>query len=216
MKKKLLAAALVAVCGVALAVGSHSFADSAATTQQPAAAGEMQLPPGWTTEDMQAMMAAGTPGEMHKRLAQDVGTWQCKTQMWMQPNAEPMESVGTSVVKPILDGRYVQVEMNGDMPGMGPYTGLGVYGFDNVSQKFVSTWIDNHGTGIMVGTGELSDDGKTLTWEFTGNCPLTKQPMVMKEVETVTGPNSKVLEMFGPDPKSGEVFKHMRIEMTRN
>ncbi|MGD9636415.1 MAG: DUF1579 domain-containing protein [Pirellulales bacterium] len=215
MKRNLIAAALVAACGIALIAGTRSLADSATSTA-PAGQGEMQLPPGWTMEDMQAMMAAGTPGKMHKRLADDIGTWECKTQMWMQPNGEPMESVGTSIVKPLMDGRYVQVEMNGDMPGMGPYTGLGIYGFDNITQKFVSTWIDNHGTGIMTGTGELSADGKTITWEFTGNCPLTKQPMTMKEVETVTGPNTKTLEMFGPDPKTGEVFKHMRIEMTRN
>jgi hypothetical protein len=37
----------------------------------------------------------------------------------------------------------------------------------------------------------------------------------MREVETVTGPNSKTLEMFGTDPKSGKEFKMMRIELTR-
>ena len=47
----------------------------------------MQLPPGWTAEDMQAMMAAGTPGKMHEHLAKDVGMWQGKTTMWMAPGA---------------------------------------------------------------------------------------------------------------------------------
>lgn len=215
MKKKLLAAALIAACGSALAAGTRSVADSATSTA-PAGQGEMQLPPGWTAEDMQARMAAGTPGEMHKRLAEDVGTWQCKTQMWMQPGAEPMESEGTSVVKPIMDGRYIQVEMSGEMPGMGTYHGLGIYGFDNVSEKFVSCWLDNHSTGIMNGTGELSDDGKTLTWNYTGNCPIVQKPIQIKDVETVTGPNTKVIESFGPDRKTGEVYKMMRIELTKN
>ncbi len=210
--KRLIATVAVATLALVAFVGSFVVAATDTTTSSQA---EMQLPPGWTMEDMQAMMAAGTPGKMHERLAGEVGTWECATQMWMQPGGEPMSSTGTSVVKPLMDGRYTQVEMNGDMPGMGPYEGIGIYGFDNVTQKFVSTWIDNHGTGIMVGTGELSADGKTLTWEFTGNCPITKQPMVMKEVETTIGPNAKRLEMFGPDPKTGEVFKMMSIEMTR-
>jgi hypothetical protein len=114
-----------------------------------------------------------------------------------------------------MDGRYVKTEMAGEMPGMGAFTGFGIAGFDNVSQKFVSTWIDNQGTGIGYGTGELSPDGKTLTWEFNFNCPITKQPTVMREVDTVTGPNSKTLEMFGPDPKTGKEFQMMTIELTK-
>ena len=27
----------------------------------------------------------------------------------------------------------------------------------------------------MNGTGELSDDGKTMTWKYTFNCPITKK-----------------------------------------
>ena len=51
-----------------------------------------------------------------------------------------------------LDGRYIKVDVAGDMPGMGPFTGFGLTGFDNVSKKFVSTWVDNMGTGMMNGS----------------------------------------------------------------
>jgi hypothetical protein len=213
-RTKLFTAVLLAACVFALAAGSRSLADSAA--ESPAAAqGEMQLPPGWTADDMQAMMAAGTPGKMQEYLARDAGTWRGKTTMTMYPGAESTTSECTSKVTPIMDGRYTKVEMEGEMPGMGPFSGLGLSGFDNVSQKFVSTWIDNQGTGIGYGTGELSPDGKTLTWEFNFNCPITKKPTVMREVDTVTGPNSKTLEMFGPDPKTGKEFKMMTIELTK-
>jgi hypothetical protein len=101
------------------------------------------------------------------------------------------------------------------MPGMGPFNGFGIYGFDNVSQKFQSTWIDNMGTGMMVGTGELSPDGKSVTWDFTYNCPIQKKPVHMREVDTFTSPNSRTLEMFGADPKSGKEYKMMSIELTK-
>ena len=42
-----------------------------------------------------------------------------------------------------MDGRYLKSEMAGEMPGMGPYSGLGLIGFDNISKKFVATWADN-------------------------------------------------------------------------
>ena len=97
-----------------------------------------------------------------------------------------------------------------------PYPGeLGKRIYDNVSKEFVSSWIDNHSTGIMNGKGELSADGKTLTWKFTFNCPITQKPAVLREVETITGPNTKTLEMFGAEPKSGKVFKMMSIELTK-
>ena len=83
-----------------------------------------------------------------------------KNTMWMFPGAEPMKSESTARITPMMDGRFIQCEMSGDMPGMGPYHGFGINGFDNVSQKFVSIWIDNHSTGIMSGAGKLSPDGQ--------------------------------------------------------
>jgi hypothetical protein len=208
---KLFAIALLTACGLALAITSARIAIADTATAPP----EMKLPAGWTMEDMQKMMAAGTLGEMHERLAADVGTWKCQTTMWMSPDSEPVKSEGVSVVTPIMDGRYIQVDMKGEMPGLGPYEGRGTYGFDNVSKKFVATWLDNCSTGMMTGTGKLSDDGKTITWTYTGNCPIQGGPITMRDVETTTGPNSKVMESFGPDRKTGKEFKVMRIEMTR-
>jgi hypothetical protein len=164
---------------------------------------------------MQACIAAGTPGKMHEHLAQGVGVWQGKTTMWMGPGGDTMKSECTSTVSKMMDGRYVKVELAGEMPGMGPYTGLGIHGFDNVTQKFVANWIDNHGTGLMTGTGDLSKDGKVMTWTYTHSCPLTKKPATMREVETVTGPNTKTMEMWGTEPKSGKEYKMMQIEFTK-
>jgi hypothetical protein len=215
--KKLFApAACVAALALVAVVGSIAIAADAAKDKKAAAADvQPQLPPGWTEADMKACMEAGTPGKNHERLTAEVGEWQGKATMWMAPGAEPMSSECSAKVSKIMDGRFTQVEHDGEMPGMGPYKGMGIYGFDNVSKKFTSTWIDNHGTGIMRGEGELSPDGKTLTWQFTYNCPLQKGPAVMREIETRTGPDSKKVEMYGNDPKSGKEFKMMVIELTR-
>lgn len=203
-------AALLAA--IALAAGSWAVAQNA---KDPAKAPEFKLPPGWTEADMQACMVAGTPGKMHERLAAEAGVWHGKNTMWMFPGAEPMQSECTSTVTTFLEGRYIKCEMAGEMPGMGPYKGFGLYGYDNVAGKFVCTWLDNHSTGLMNGTGELSADGKTLTWQYAFHCPITKKPAVLREVATSSGPNTKVMEMFGADPKTGKEFKMMRIELTK-
>lgn len=211
------------IAAAALVVGSLALAqnprdEKPRTPAAPTAPGQDQmpeLPPGWTMEDMQACIEAGTPGEMHAHLAKEVGVWAGKTQMWMGPEGEPMDSTCTATITTVMDGRYTKCEINGDMPGMGPFHGIGIYGYDNVSQKFQSTWIDNHSTGIMFGTGDLSSDGKTLTWNYNFNCPVTKKPATMREVEKVTGPNTKTMEMFGTDPKSGKEYKMMSIAFTK-
>jgi hypothetical protein len=213
--KRLSVPVLIVAISVVTAVGSLAVAATSGDSQ-PASQPELKLPPGWTAEDMQACVVAGTPGKMHEHLAQGVGTWHGKTQMWMAPDTDPISGTCTSTSTTIMDGRFTKCEMTGECPAMGPYSGLGISGFDNVAQKFASTWIDNHGSGIMVGEGELSSDGKVLTWEFKTNCPITKKPAVMREIETITGPNTKTLEMFGTDPKSGREFKMMHIELVKD
>lgn len=212
--KKLNAPAWIAAVALGALVGSIAIADPSTDSKAPSQP-EAKLPPGWTAEDMKACMMAGTPGKMQQRLARDAGVWNGKTMMWMAPGTEPMTSECTNTITTIMDGRYTKCKMEGEMPGMGPYHGLGIHGFDNVSEQFVSTWVDNHSTGIMTGVGKLSDDGKVLSWRFTANCPLTKKPVVLRQIETITGPNTKTLEMFGKDPKSGKEFKMMRIEFAK-
>lgn len=207
--------ALIAAVGLAAVVGSITVAQPSKEPKPPGQP-EMKLPPGWTEADMKACMEAGTPGKMHELLAKGVGVWRGKSTMWMAPGADPVATESTSTVTPIMDGRFTRFEYAGEMPGMGPYSGFGIQGFDNVSRKFVSIWLDNHGTGIMNGVGELSPDGKTITWTYTYNCPINRRPATMREIETITGTNTKTLEMFGAEPKSGQEYKMMTIELTKS
>lgn len=191
-------------------------ADGGSTALAPAGEQQMQLPPGWTEADMQACMAAGTPGEQHAFLAEGAGEWHGKSMMWMAPDTEPLKSVCTSTVTTMMDGRFLKTKMSGEMPGMGPFNGFGLAGFDNVSGNFVSCWIDNCGTGIMTGTGDLSADQKTLTWNFTYNCPVTGGPTKFREIQRFLDDDRMEMEMFMTDPKSGKEYRSMHIEFTRN
>lgn len=215
-KTTITALCLAAVAAITIAAAQPSKDSKSPTPSAPAAGQpEIKLPPGWTPADMQACMDAGTPGKMHEWLAKGAGTWQGKSQMWMGPGSEPMASEVTNTVTAILDGRYTKCEYKGEIPGMGPFTGYGTSGFDNVSQKFVSTWIDNHSTGIMNGTGELSSDSKVLTMNYAYNCPVTKKQTVMREVTTFTGTNTMTLDMYTIEPKSGKEYKMMHVDFTR-
>ncbi len=205
---------LVTCCGIAALGGCQTNQASrdtkpvAKTVQAPTGQPEMQLPPGWSEADMQACMVAGTPGEMQAILAKGAGRWQGDCTMWMGPGTEPMpKSPGSCVSTMVMDGRYLKTEVAGDMPGMGPFMGTGYSGYDNVSGKFVAFWLDNHSTGFMNGTGELSKDGKTMTWNFSYNCPITKKPTIMREIDTWPNDHTMIMDMFATDPKSGKEYK---------
>lgn len=174
-----------------------------------------QLPPGWTEADMQACGEAATPGQQHQRLAENLGVWHGKTTMWMTPGAEPMKSECTATITSLYDGRFTKSEISGDMPGMGPFNGFAIYGYDNVMQQFQSSWISNCSTNIMTGTGKMSSDGKTITWQYTHSCPINKKPTTMREIERRTGKDTFTLETHGVDPKSGKEYKMMEIAFTR-
>lgn len=215
MTRLTLTVAALLAATTTFAIAADPAKDAKKATTPAAAQPEMQLPPGMTAEDMQACMEAGAPGKMHEHLQAAVGTWNGKSTMWMTPAAPPMKSECVGTFSPMMDGRFVKCEMTGDMPGMGPFNGFALYGYDNVAKEFQCSWIDNCGTGMMIGKGELSSDGKTLTWSFTYNCPITKKPTTMREIEKITGDNTRSLEMFGIDPKSGKEFKMMEIHFTR-
>lgn len=193
----------------------NKAATTAAAGPQSEGQPAMPLPPGWTEADMQACMAAGVPGDQHRVLAEAAGTWHGTSMMWMAPGMEPSKSECTSTITMLMDGRFLKNETKGDMPGMGPFEGYGISAFDNVAQQFVASWIDNFSTGMMTGTGELSPDGKTLTWHFTYNCPIRKGPAKMREIQRMTGADTMELEMYGADPKSGQEYKMMHISYTR-
>ena len=202
---------LTLACLGLVAVAAAAYAADAKKTDAPA----IQLPPGWTAEEMQRCIKAGTPGAGQARLMKDVGTWAGKSTVWMAPGMDPLVGEVTAEYAPVMDGRYVRCEMSGNCPMMGPFQGLALFGFDNVSKKFVASMVDNHSTGIMQGEGELAKDGKTINWEYVANCPREQKPVTLRQVETATSPTTKTLEMFALDSKSGDEFKMMSIEFTK-
>jgi hypothetical protein len=171
-------------------------------------------PPGMDPAQMEAMMKAISPGEHHKVLGRMAGDWTFTNKFWMAPGQPPMESTGTMSAVTLLGGRYVEHTWKGDMMGM-PFEGRGTDGYDNVAKQYVSSWVDNMGTGIMYQTGTCDSSHKTCT--FTGDVwdPMSGQKTTMKSVISWVDDNTFKNEMFGKDPSSGKEMKMMEITAKR-
>ncbi len=171
-------------------------------------------PMGMTPEQMESMQKAAAPGEMHKHLGKMAGDWTFTNKMWMAPGQPPVESTGTMHAETILDGRYVQSTWKGSMMGQ-PFEGRATEGFDNVSKQYISTWIDNVGTGIMYSTGTCEDGGKKCTTTGSSSDPMSGGQMTMKSVIIWIDDNSFKNEMYMKDPASGQEVKMMEIVTKR-
>ena len=153
-----------------------------------------------------------TPGSMHELLASTAGEWQTKTTWWMFPGAEPQISEGTVKTEMIFGGRYLKSEHTGNMMGM-PMEGMAIEAYDNALQKFVSTWIDNFGTGISTAEGTYNPETKTLTYHGKGTDPVSKSEMKYKQEMFFESENKCVITMY--NDFQGAEFKSMVIEYSR-
>ncbi len=162
---------------------------------------------------MKAWQEFSTPGAVHRRLQQAVGSWTAHVKMWMEPGAPAQESDGTAEYTSILGGRFVEEKFQGRAMGR-TFEGRGWTGYDNNTKKVVSTWIDDMTTAIMLSTGSYDPSGKTLTTTATMIDPLTKKPQRVKSTTTMPDPDHMLFEMWGPD-RSGNAYKTLEIAYTR-
>ncbi|HXU44321.1 MAG TPA: DUF1579 domain-containing protein [Thermoanaerobaculia bacterium] len=163
--------------------------------------------------DMQAMMKAATPGEQHKLVGRLVGDWTYTIQMYMAPGQPPVGSSGTMHADWLLGGRYVESVYKGDFMGQ-PFEGHGVNGYDNVQGKYVGTWIDNAGTGIMNSTGTCDAGCKSETWSGDMFEPTSGQKISTTSTVTWADDDHFKMEAFMPDGKGGS-FKTMELSATK-
>ena len=114
---------------------------------------------------MKAWRSYITPGDVHKMLAKDDGEWNEEITLWMAPGAPPTKRPATVTNRMIMGGRYQESRHTGNFMGM-PFERFGLVGYDNAKKIFVSSWVDNMGTGMMFVEGKW--DNQTKTIHFTG------------------------------------------------
>ena len=177
----------------------------------PALAQDPEMSPEAAAE-MAAWQAYMTPGQEHQDLAQGAGEWNHELTFWMEPDAPPQEATATSVSESVLGGRYLVEEMSGMMMGM-PFEGRGTFGYDNAKDQYFMSWIDNMGTGMMVGWGSVEGNKVTYTGTFVD--PATGEDQPFRTVVTDVDPNHMIMEMYVPAPDGSGEFKNMEIHSYR-
>lgn len=163
---------------------------------------------------MKNWQAYMTPGDMHKMMASWNGTWNTDISSWMDEKTPPMKSTGKSINTMVLNGLYQQSTHTSIMMGM-PFEGHGTLGYDNAKKLFVSSWVDNLGSGIIKLEGPWDAASKTITLKGTCIDPSSGKECEMKEVFKVIDDNTQQMEMYGPSSKDGKEMKMMEMKFVR-
>jgi hypothetical protein len=161
---------------------------------------------------MKAWQDYATPGEAHKMMADEAGSWNNEMTFWHSPDGKPMKATSTCDVKMILGGHYQEMNYKGNMMGM-PFEGKSTLAFDNMTKEYTSIWIDNMGTGMMVMKGKMEAGAKSMELHGEMVDPARGKAVHCREVYTIVDANTRKMEMF--DTKKGKEFKSMEIVMTR-
>jgi hypothetical protein len=163
-------------------------------------------------EMMAQWQAAMTPSAGHARLMPMVGTWRATTTFTMAPGAPAQVSTGTSVHRLVLGGRHLEQNYKGTSMGM-PFEGMGFTGYDNVQKRYVGTWMDTFGTGVMnsVSVGRPTDERIDFVCEAI---EPSGQKKVFDAIIRVRDHAHHSYEMWtkGPDGKS---YRVMLVEYER-
>ena len=164
-------------------------------------------------EEMMALwQKAATPAEGHRRLAPMAGSFRTKSTFTMTLGAPAQTSEGSSEHRLVLGGRYLEQRYTGSSMGM-PFEGIGYTGYDNVQKRYVGSWMDSFGTGIMnsVGVGRPKDDEMKFESELiepSGN------KVRFESIVRIQDQDRHSYEMWTWAP-NGKRFRTMLVEYTR-
>ncbi len=200
MKRKLIAFAAAAIFFAACNNEKKTDETKGETTATPEASSTTPAGPpdsAAIAAMMQAWTDFATPGAEHTWMAKHAGTWVADSVLqWMDPSQPPMVSKATEEVKMIINGLYQITDFSGTMMGQ-PMQGHGIMGFDKMKKKFVLSWIDNMGSGIVRMEGSYDEATKTLSMAGKQSDPSMKAETDIRQELKFHDDNSYTMTMYG-------------------
>lgn len=156
---------------------------------------------------------AGAVGAPQRKLAMLAGDWTVDISLWADPGQPPAMAKGTATYASVLGGRQLRQELRFQTDGK-PFEGIGYIGFDNVTGRYFSSWMDTSFTGTMLAHGDF--DASTDTYTFLGSQPdPTSEAMAtpVREVMHIADGDHFTYEYF--ETRHGVEAIAVRLRYTR-
>lgn len=158
-------------------------------------------------------IAAAQPNQAHGILNKLVGKWKAACR-YQQSLGEPVaETKARMTSRWILDGRFIEDHYLGTVAGK-PLEGRGFTGYDNIRQQYVSIWVDNMSTGLMISHGYYNSNTQQLHFLGSYIDPVTKIEQRTESITSFINDDTIVYELFELSD-SNQRFKTLEITYTR-
>jgi hypothetical protein len=152
-----------------------------------------------------------TPGDSHKMLAKANGKWNAEISFYYNPDS-PSVNKAVCENKMILGERYQQSTYTGNIDGM-PFEGISTLAYDNARKIYISTWVDNMGTGIMYMEGTYDEPTTTINFKGKATDVASGKGIAVREVFKLVDDKTQTMEMF--ETKEGKEMKTMSIVLKK-
>jgi hypothetical protein len=194
-RRVLVACSILLACvavAVAVAVAAATLARAQDRPPAPPATSATTKP----TQDqlLAAFLKYGRPGPEHKLLKQLVGKFDAEMTTFV--DGQPAgKSAASSTNAMIHKGRYLHGDFTGSVMGR-PFSGSSLWAFDRAKGKYLSLWIDDMSTAVMIAEGDADAAGKVITFTGTERDPITGQDKKIKSVLTILDDDRHTWEAF--------------------
>ena len=108
----------------------------------------------------------------HARLIAMCGTWDVELTFWLQPGRPGVTTRGTSTIRPLFDGLFVEEKIEGLLNGA-PFTTLAWTGFNSSTKQYEATRIASTNTIRIAEAGRYDEAAKQF--ELTAEYPMAGQ-----------------------------------------
>src|SRR5262245_22769701 len=108
----------------------------------------------------------------HTRLVSMCGTWDVEVTFWFQPGRPGVTTRGTSTIRSLFDGLFVEEKIEGLLNGT-PFTTLSWTGFNTVTHVYEATRISSTNSMRIVESGGY--DEKSRQFELKADYPLAAE-----------------------------------------
>ena len=112
-----------------------------------------------------SVMATATPSGAvpadpeHARLTAMSGTWDVDMTFWFRPGGPGLSTKGTSTIRPLFDGLFVEEKIEGAL-GATPFTTLAWTGFNTTTHQYEATRIASTNNSRIAETGSFDESTK--------------------------------------------------------
>ena len=160
-----------------------------------------------------SVTAAQTPklDPEHARLAALAGTWDVEMTFKLRPDGAGIPVKGTSTIRAILGGLYIEEKIDGVLNGT-PFTTLAWTGYNAGTKQYEATRIASTNTARIAETGSYDERSRTL--ELKADYPLGGDTWHQRTVIQLISADSMIATSylsFGAVPEwKGVEIKYVR------